>query len=66
MEIFAVITLIIVIIAVTHVHNWVTRKIFEDEDNGNVMAFLCVSLFYVVGMIHAFKYLILWAYPLIK
>lgn len=66
MQTFAVIILIVVIIAVTHVHNWVTREIFEDYHEGNVPTFLFLSAFYAIAMFFAFKYLILWAYPLIK
>lgn len=66
MQIFAIIVLIVVIIAVTHVHNWVTRVIFKGSHDGIMIAFLFLTAVYVIIMFYAFKYLILWAYPLIN
>jgi hypothetical protein len=65
MEKFAVIVLIVVIIASTHVHNWVMRKIWEDRHEGNLFLSVIISFVYAAIMFFAFKYLILWAYPLI-
>ena len=63
MQTFAVIILIVGIIALTHVHNWVLRKIWEDDENVGLSFFITGC--YIGIMFFAFKYLILWSYPLI-
>lgn len=65
MEKFAVSVLIVVIIALTHVHNWVMRKIWEDRHEANLFLSFVIFCVYAIIMFFAFKYLILWAYPLI-
>lgn len=64
MVIFAVIVLIVIIIALTHIHNWAIRIASESGDAGDILIFI-VSIIYALAMFFTFKYLILWAYPII-
>lgn len=67
MEIVAITCMIIIIIVGTHLHNWGSRAMFNDDKGADVVAaWFFVSAVYAAIVYHAFKYLILWAYPLIK
>lgn len=65
MQIFAFIVLIVVILSLTHVYNWVVRRIFNDNPDGAVPLFLTVTFFYGIAMYWAFRYLIIWGHPLL-
>lgn len=69
MKIFAVICLIVILIAIQHLTNWAFRALYSDFENDDERGgTLTATLFLltIVGIITFFagKYLILWAYPL--
>lgn len=65
MQTFAVIVLIAVIIVLTHIHNWVIRNIYKSTSDIAAFMALFATIVYAIIMVFAFKYLILWGYPLI-
>jgi hypothetical protein len=60
---FAFITLIVILISVSHVYNWLSRKCFEDSEG--VGAWLFMSAFYVIINYWVIKYIIIWGAQLI-
>jgi len=60
---FAFITLIVLLILVSHVYNWLSRKYFEDSEG--VVAWLFMSAFYVIINYWVIKYIIIWGAQLI-
>lgn len=61
MTIFAIACLIIIILVATHLLNWMWREVTFE-----LVAPLIGTIFYIILMILCFKYVILWAYPLIS
>lgn len=66
MQYFAVIILILLLIVVTHLHNWAFREINENSStNDEGMAHVFLLALYCGAAIILLKYIILWGYPLI-
>ena len=65
MQTFAFIVLIALLIALTHTHNFVLRKLNEKpaEEVGGLI--FMSSVVYCVIMFFLLKYIVLWGYPLI-
>jgi len=55
---FAFITLIVILISVSHVYNWLSRKCFEEIDGVGVWMFMTVA--YIAINYWVIKYIIIW------
>lgn len=55
--------LLAILIASTHTHNYLLRKLWKDKDTEIFIVFLCIAY----GLLNLFtiKYIVLWTYPLI-
>ncbi len=66
MAVFAFIVLIVLLITLTHVHNWTLRLIHENTHNSDAGTFIVVtSIIYGLLAVLLLRYIILWGYPLI-
>jgi len=64
MELFAIISLAIIIIIIQHLLNWASRKLINEE---HLLVLLMFT--YVLGAvltIICFKYIIIWGQPLLN
>ena len=65
MEIFAVIVLVIILLALPHLINWIYRKLWYDNDPGVPIIFIVAGTIYVLAVIYIIEYIILWGYPIL-
>ncbi len=69
MNVFAVITLAILLMVVTHFQNWLCRKLTEDftsnnHSEGDLGILVFVNIMYLVAVFFIVKYIIIWGQPL--
>ncbi len=68
MNIFAVITLAILLMVLTHFQNWLCRKLTEDfttnDSEGDVGILVFANIMYLVAVFFIVKYIIIWGQPL--
>lgn len=60
---FAFITLIVILISVSHVYNWLSRKCMEDSDAAGAWIFMSAA--YVIINYWVIKYIVIWGAQLI-
>jgi hypothetical protein len=67
MTTFAVITLVSVLIILTHLHNWALRVLCRDTSdmNGTSAGIFIISVVYIIVVIFIIKYIIIWGQNLV-
>jgi hypothetical protein len=65
MATFSVIVLVLILIALSIYCAYLTAKIFKENDEGNLMAFLALAFVYGLIVCFLLRYIIIWGYPLV-
>lgn len=64
MQTFAFITLVVILIATTHLLNWGVRKLSKISDDDNGIFIFVICLIYGAVNLFVLKYIIIWGHPL--
>lgn len=66
MELFAVITLVIILLTLTHLINFVWRNIIWDDDDNIEFLAVMATFIYIISTVIIIRYIIIWGQALIK
>lgn len=64
MEIFALIMLTIILLALTHLINWIYRKIWKNNDSEVSLIFIVAGTIYIIAVLTIIKYIVIWGQPI--